>query len=171
MGYDFSKFLGADLPAELTAALAFAEQAHGEQRYGDRPYIEHVMEVVAIARWAGCSLRTQIAAALHDVLEDTGVTYQELRARFGEDVAQDVWSVSGEGASRREKQQSIVAKLQAHQSGVDLKLCDRIANIEACLRDGLASKLRMYRKEHESYAIVFATGREVLQGRLNSILG
>ena len=69
----------------LTEAIAFAAGAHdGVTRKGSRvPYIVHPMETVAIAASITDDEEVLAAAALHDVMEDCGVSGEVLRARFG----------------------------------------------------------------------------------------
>ena len=78
---------------ELNAALAFADKAH--QRNGDMqyrkcltyiPYIVHPVRVSNIVRIAGGSIAQQIAALLHDVVEDTPVSIKEVHHAFGLEV-------------------------------------------------------------------------------------
>jgi (p)ppGpp synthase/HD superfamily hydrolase len=62
------------------SALLFAAKAHGEQkrRYTGEPYICHLISVAStVARFGGSTVAVE-AALLHDVLEDTPTTYDEL---------------------------------------------------------------------------------------------
>ena len=78
----------------LTKALAFAAEAHRNQRRkgaSQEPYINHLIEVVdLVASVEGGDMDVLIAALLHDVLEDTRTGYDELAAAFGERVARIV---------------------------------------------------------------------------------
>ena len=73
----------------VTQAVIFAAQAHdGAARKGSEiPYIVHPMEVVAIASTMTDDPQVLAAAALHDVMEDCGVTFETLSERFGVRVA------------------------------------------------------------------------------------
>ena len=76
--------------------LDFARQAHAGQKrkYDDKPYITHPIEVSKIVERNGGDLNQQMAALLHDVLEDTSVGWEELRSflhnNFGVEQAEDV---------------------------------------------------------------------------------
>jgi len=87
----------------LKRALDAAAVWHADQvrKYpGARvPYTSHVAGVVAILARHGLPEDVQAAGALHDVVEDTPATYEELRARFGERVAELVRFVSEEDRS------------------------------------------------------------------------
>lgn len=67
----------------------FAAKAHaGQTRKGnDIPYIYHPMEVLIIFTDMGAVEYEQIAAVLHDTVEDTDVTIDEIREKFGDKVA------------------------------------------------------------------------------------
>ena len=73
----------------VTQAVIFAAQAHdGAARKGSEiPYIVHPMEVVAIASTMTDDPQVLAAAALHDVMEDCGIGFDELSRRFGVRVA------------------------------------------------------------------------------------
>jgi (p)ppGpp synthase/HD superfamily hydrolase len=160
----------SEFEPELLEALAFARAAHGDQRYGDEPYEVHLVAVVRIARWAGLSLTEQLAAALHDVVEDTSVTRAMLSARFGEEVANLVSAVSVQGRNRAEKLLASLAQLDAMPKAIDLKLCDRLGNIEAAIAKGKARLLAMYLAEAPRYGAHFARAHPRLRQRLAQAL-
>ena len=66
-------------------ARAFAVDAHGEQRYGDQPYVVHLDAVAALLAPFGET--AQAIGYLHDVVEDTPVRLQAVREAFGDLVA------------------------------------------------------------------------------------
>ncbi|MGC4043343.1 MAG: HD domain-containing protein [Armatimonas sp.] len=76
----------------FTGALALAHELHREQkRKGtDIPYISHLLTVAGIAIEHGAEEDEAIAALLHDSLEDTPITIEDLTRRFGERVAHTV---------------------------------------------------------------------------------
>ena len=77
--YDFSK---------IKSAYHFAEKAHeGQFRSSGQPYIIHPLAVADILLDLGMDTDTVCAALLHDVVEDTPATYEQLRKLFGRDVA------------------------------------------------------------------------------------
>jgi (p)ppGpp synthase/HD superfamily hydrolase len=153
---------------ELDEALVFAGEKHSGQKYGEQDYMVHVRAVVALALETGLSREAVLAAALHDTLEDTDTTRQELVSRFGAKVAALVYAVTGEGANRVERQRSIVRKLLTAPAAVDLKLCDRIANVEAAKAEGKTGLVDMYRKEMRLYEPAFRLGQPALFERLTA---
>jgi len=77
----------ADL-ALLEEAYRFAAAAHRDQtRASGSAYIEHPLAVATILAELELDLTSIVAALLHDVVEDTGVTLEQVRARFGDEVA------------------------------------------------------------------------------------
>ena len=73
----------------LDRAIVFAVRAHaGSERRGKGfPYIVHPMEAVAIVATMTADQELLAAAALHDTVEDTGVTVEQLRQEFGSRIA------------------------------------------------------------------------------------
>jgi len=68
----------------LAKAIALAAEKHVGQRYGKtQPYILHPMRLMTRAREDGQSLEVQVAAVLHDVVEDTPVSIHEIGQHFG----------------------------------------------------------------------------------------
>ena len=136
-------------------AKAFATKAHADQIYGDgRPYSVHLEAVAQVAKDFFLSDDLVAAAWLHDVLEDTPYKPLELRARFGPEIAYLVEAVTNEpGKNRIEKAARTLPKtFKAGQKAVSLKLCDRIANVEACINGvGNPKLFRMYVNEYEDF--------------------
>jgi (p)ppGpp synthase/HD superfamily hydrolase len=73
----------------LPAALAFALAAHGDQtRKGSTvPYVSHLLQVSGLVFEHGGDIVQATAALLHDVVEDTPATIEEVAAAFGPEVA------------------------------------------------------------------------------------
>ncbi len=135
-------------------AVEFAVRMHGDQCYGDLPYIVHLAAVRKVLRDFECQGPVCIAAWLHDVLEDTPATRDEVARLFGADVERLVWAVTGEGPDRRARIRSVVPKIRSVPGAIRLKLADRIANTEAA-RQSAPDRLQMYRAEAEWFAQSF----------------
>ena len=83
-----------DLEA-LYSAFEFADEAHrGQVRASGEPYVFHVISVAEILLSLHLDTPSLIAALLHDVVEDTDVTLQQLEKKFGHEVASLVDSVT-----------------------------------------------------------------------------
>ena len=79
----------------MLRAYAFAEAAHrGQRRKDDRAFIAHPVRVARLLAARGYDDEVVAAALLHDVVEDTPVTLNEVRERFGERVAELVACVT-----------------------------------------------------------------------------
>jgi guanosine-3',5'-bis(diphosphate) 3'-pyrophosphohydrolase len=120
----------------LIQAMDFAARAHKEQtrKVDDSPYINHLLEVCNILRYAGFKdERLLTVAILHDVIEDTHATKEQLSFLFGDDVAQRVEQLSDDKSLSIEKRKQAV-KRQLATGQVDyiaVKLADLISNISS----------------------------------------
>ncbi len=129
----------------LRRACQLAETAHhGQTRVSGEPYVQHALAVARILADLGLDPETLAAAILHDVVEDTGVTLEDLDKAFGARIAALVDGVTkmkviqefrGEsGSSRREHAQaeSLRKMLLAMAEDVRvvlIKLADRLHNM------------------------------------------
>lgn len=125
-------------------ALLFAERAHrGQTRKGSEvPYFTHPVEVSAILAQYGCGEDVVVAGLLHDVLEDTAVTREDLEREFGGRVADLVAAVTEEKTREgrevpweERKKQAIEHLRDAEADVVALKAADASANVRAVWRD------------------------------------
>lgn len=127
--------------ALLEAALAFAARSHdGQRRKGsDTPYIVHPMGVMLILWEAGeCAPELLAAALLHDTIEDAGVTADQLRDRFGAEVAAIVVGCSepDKRASWEARKEHTVAYLRTAPRSVRLvAAADKLHNLRSLMAD------------------------------------
>lgn len=155
------------LGERLADARAFAVRAHADQRYGDQPYVVHLDAVRSVAVEHGVTdADVLVATLLHDVVEDTGVSREDVTRAFGERVADLVDAVSDppEHLSREAKKKAAYPRIRAVDGAVVLKLADRLANVRACAGDGArqARKLAMYRGEHPGFRAALHPGEVAL---------
>lgn len=130
-----------DLALVITAA-AFAAERHRHQRRKDAeasPYINHPLALAAILVGEGHVEDAEVIAAalLHDTVEDTETTLEELNARFGPRVAGIVAEVTDDTSLPKAERKALQVARAAHKSpgAKQVKLADKIAN----LRDLAAS--------------------------------
>lgn len=133
-------------PPELDDAVAFATHWHGDQlRPAGEPYVEHLLEAVAVLVNGVGVTDTDVlrAAVLHDVVEDTDCTLDQVRERFGDRVATLVnWVTKGD--SRAE----YLASLQhAPADALLVKLADRASNVQRLDTHPRPEKQRSYYQE------------------------
>ena len=123
---------------DLTRALFFAAEAHTNQRRkgsAQEPYINHLIEVCDLVARAtgGADMEAILAALLHDVVEDTGITAEALAERFGDTVARIVVENSDDMSlpkeARREARIAAAPKKSAQARTV--KTADVISNLRA----------------------------------------
>jgi (p)ppGpp synthase/HD superfamily hydrolase len=118
----------------VTDASYFAIGAHRKQKRKDgAPYELHLAAVADWCRWAGLGQEVVAAAWLHDVLEDTDWTYDDLVIYFGERVAHLVLEVTDAAKpedGNRAVRVAINREHLAHASpeGMSIKLADLIDN-------------------------------------------
>jgi hypothetical protein len=126
-----------ELP-RLTKALLFAADAHRNQRRkgaAQEPYVNHLIEVVDLVVQAtdNADMDMVIAALLHDVVEDTPTSYEEVAASFGERVAEIVRENSDDmSLSKAERRRSRIAAmaLKSREARI-VKMADIISNLRA----------------------------------------
>ena len=131
--------------AILDRAIIFAVRAHtGTERRGKGfPYIVHPMEAVEIVATMTKDQELLAAAALHDTLEDTDITLDQLRDEFGNRVASLVADESDEkyeGVSESDswharKQAAIDRLARASHDAKIVALGDKLSNMRAIARD------------------------------------
>ena len=137
-----NNFIDTDL---LDRAIAFAVKAHHntERRGKGFPYIVHPMEAVEIVATITSDQELLAAAALHDTVEDTEVTVEQLRAEFGDRVAELVFAESDrftEGVSEEDswhdrKQAAIDRLASASHDAKVVAMGDKLSNMRAIYRD------------------------------------
>lgn len=123
---------------KITQAYEVAEKAHeGQLRTSGDPYITHPLAVASILLDYCMDTDTICAALLHDVVEDTPVTLDELRKKFGDDVALMVDGVTKIGLvplnSKEEQHAENIRKILMAMSKdirvIIIKLADRLHNM------------------------------------------
>ena len=129
----------------LDRAIIFAVKAHAgtERRGKGYPYIVHPLEAVEIVATMTKDQELLAAAALHDTVEDTDVTVEQIRAEFGDRVAELVAAesdqfeagVSEEDSWHARKQAAIDRLAKASRDAKIVALGDKLSNMRAIARD------------------------------------
>ena len=145
----------------VSNAIVFCTEAHDgmRRRKSDVPYVLHPMEVGAIVGSMTCDQEIIAASILHDVVEDAGVTIQEIGERFGERVKE---LVASETENKREelppeetwqirKQESLERLKNTDDMAIlMLWMGDKLSNIRAIYRDFLVQGDAVWEKFHQS---------------------
>lgn len=162
----------------LNRALIFAVNAHtGMVRKGtDTPYIVHPMEAVVIVASMTSDKEVIAATVLHDVVEDTGHTIEDIKKEFGDRVAglvasesennrpelpeEETWKIRKEETLEHLKNASIETKMAT--------LGDKLSNIRAIYRDylKLGDKLwdRFNQKDKSEHTWYYSSIADLLSG-------
>jgi GTP diphosphokinase / guanosine-3',5'-bis(diphosphate) 3'-diphosphatase len=124
----------------ILAATRFAAEKHAQQkRKGENgePYFNHLVEVAELIAASNPNVDVELvmAAFLHDTVEDTGVTLQELEQRFGKDVADLVAEVTDDKSLPKETRKQLQVEHTPEKSprAQTLKLADKISNLRAII--------------------------------------
>ncbi len=151
-------------PAEVQQvkrAYYYAEQAHdGQFRRSGEAYVSHPLAVADILADMHMDYQSLIAALLHDVIEDTGVSKQALSKQFGETIAELVDGVSKltqiEFASKAEAQAENFQKMAMAMANdirvILVKLADRLHNMRTLGIMRPDKRRRIARETLEIYA-------------------
>lgn len=139
--------------AKLTEAYYFAARKHVKQkRKGNdaAPYINHPIEVVHLLTNVGKveDYDVLIAAVLHDTVEDTKTTFEEISRKYGANVGVMVSELTDDKSlSKKERKEKQVEHAPHISDGAkQVKLCDKISNIRDVLEnppDGWSDERRM----------------------------
>lgn len=129
----------------MDRAIEFAVKAHAdsERRGKGFPYIIHPMEAAAIVATMTSDQELLAAAVLHDTVEDTSVTVEQLRSLFGDRVAELVEAESdvfveglSEEATWHDRKQAAIDRLAAAPHDAKMvALGDKLSNMRAIARD------------------------------------
>ena len=162
---EFTRHLGHYLPAPDVAlverAFAFSEHAHqGQFRKSGEPYITHPLAVASILSQWRLDAQGLAAALLHDVMEDTSVTKNQIESSFGKRVADMVDGVSKldqiEFQSREDLQAESFRKMLLAMAQdvrvILIKLADRLHNMRTLDAMASAHRERIARETIDIYA-------------------
>ena len=141
--------------SKLLECWDFASKYHKSQLYGSKPYMYHLKKVSDVALDFNYTDESILMSCLlHDIIEDTEITYEDVKENFGEEVAEIVYCVTDElGRNRKERKSKTYKKIRNNPKSIVVKLCDRISNItESMGNDNYNLKLmKMYLDEHNEF--------------------
>lgn len=169
-------------PDRYQAAWAFATRKHSAQTYGGQvegeqiPYINHIasvaMEVCCGIVQTSESLNADLAvqcALLHDTLEDTETSFEEITELFGVDVARGVAALSKDSSlpTKQAQMEDSIARIRLQPREIWMvKLADRIANLYHPPFYWDNAKIMSYQQEAQYILRELGESNTVLAGRL-----
>ena len=157
-------------PKVLTKACDFAGKAHdGQKRATGDPYIVHPLAVAHILADLGIEFHTIIAALLHDTVEDTSISLDEIEKQFGRDIRNLVNGVTKLSEIEFSRQYQLESLTERQEMEVEnfrkfflaiaedlrvvlIKLADRLHNLETLSAKPIASQKRVAQETLEIYA-------------------
>lgn len=129
------------------SARNYAIEKHWGQMYGDKPYSYHLDQVANKIKSIEIRYNKNLlieVAYLHDVLEDTKVTYKELKQAFGVDIAGAVYALTTSDIPLRNN-------LLCNHDAMKVKLVDRYCNVKSCIKDNKLHLLEKYKKQKDLF--------------------
>jgi len=164
--------------AFIKEAIRFATWAHASidqrRKYTNEPYIIHPAAVARLVSWITDDEAMIAAAWLHDVVEDTPVTIDEIRSKFGDDVASlvsDLTAVSKPEDGNRKTRKAIDLEHTATASprAKTIKLADLVHNLGSVADHDKAFAV-MYMREKHLLLAVLSEGDSRLFGRVSTLV-
>ena len=152
-------------------AIRYATEAHGDQKrkYTDEPYITHPIAVMEIVKTVAHTKEMLAAAVLHDVIEDTGRSYDDIYYYFGDIVADHVLGLTDVSRLDDGDRQFRKALDRQHlaEQGADvqtIKLADIIHNISST-KEHDPEFWKIYQKEKIALLEVLTKGSKRLHAK------
>ena len=155
---DYNSDVDRDL---LARAFRYAAKAHeGQQRRSGEEFIHHPYAVARICAELHLDDDTIASALLHDVVEDTGITLDEVRAEFGEEIAQRVDGVTkltrvhfqSREQTEAENYRKMILAMAGDPAVILIKLADRLHNLRTIEYLGKQKQVQKAREALEVYA-------------------
>lgn len=161
-------------------AQVYAMAAHASvkqlRKYTNEPYIVHPMEVASIVATVPGATKDMLAAAiLHDVIEDTGCTFNDIHMSFGIDIASMVsWltdvSMPEDGNRAARKAIDLAHTAKAPANVKTIKLADIISNCKSIMQYD-PNFAKVYLEEKRAQLEVLTEGDPGLLARAREIVG
>ncbi|MBS0229746.1 MAG: bifunctional (p)ppGpp synthetase/guanosine-3',5'-bis(diphosphate) 3'-pyrophosphohydrolase [Proteobacteria bacterium] len=174
-----ARYLGPEQCALLRKAWAVGAAAHeGQVRQSGEPYITHPVAVARILATLGLDVETLVAAILHDTIEDTPITRDDVAAQFGETVAELVDGVTKleklRFANRQEAAAESFRKMLLAMSRdlrvILIKLADRLHNMRTLGAKTVEARRRIAVETLDIYApIAQRLGMNLIRAELQDL--
>jgi len=154
---------GDSIPAEpvrrILSAAMFAAAKHAPQKRkgaAAEPYVNHLIEVAQLIAGSSQHLDTNLVMAglLHDTIEDTSTTAEELEQVFGSDIAALVVEVTDDKSLPKDVRKALQVENAPHKSirAQVIKLADKISNLRSLLASPPATWSTERKREYVGWA-------------------
>ncbi len=166
--------MSAELVHVVRAADYAARQHIGQRRKGERaePYINHLTEVAALLAEAtqGDDHVLVMGGLLHDTLEDTDTTFEDLAGRFGDDVAALVAEVTDDKSLPKAERKRLQVETTAHKSrrAKLLKIADKTSNLRGLVASPPAGWTEARLRDYVRWAAEVVRSCRGLNGKLEA---
>lgn len=129
-------------------AHAFAQEKHKGQKYGEHDYMHHLEQVAEVCDefYTGIVDTGLIysIAILHDILEDTDTTYEELSHEFGGEVGMAVYMLT---KVKGEDYNDYISAVKTNPLSLYVKKWDTFCNLQESLKQGDVRRVNKYAKQ------------------------
>lgn len=156
-------------------AMTFAMEAHKHQKrkYTGNPYFTHLAEVAGLIATVRKDAASIAVAWLHDVIEDCGVTHDEILKNFGKEIADGVLALSDleEGNRSLRKRLSRERLGRADKRIQDIKVCDLISNTSSIVHHDPKFAKTYMREKRELLSYLTKANKRLLKIAYDMIRG
>lgn len=156
--------------------LAKKEHQGQKRKYTDEPYLEHLLNVCDMVEGKSGEFNDEsiCAALLHDVVEDTKISFLEIREKFGSKVARLVYQVTNkskltDGDRQTRKQIDLLHLQKACPEAKTIKLADMIDNMPSIIEHD-PEFAKVYMKEKQDLLGVLKEGDSGLYVKAKDIV-
>lgn len=116
---------------DLEVAFGLAQEYHGNQMYGDKPYAYHLREVFRLCKEASLSIKYQLVAILHDIIEDTECPAEKIKRIFGHEIWKSVNHITH--LKNEDYFDSYLPRVKENHIAKTVKFFDLLSNLEHSL--------------------------------------
>lgn len=134
-------------------AVRFSARLHALANYNGEPYYVHFEDVEQVLiDHKEDDEESLIEANLHDCLEDSGISYNDIKKKFGIAVAEVVYlCTDNKGRNRAErKNKAFYDEIKGSLQAIKIKVADRLANARSSVKNGHGMS-DMYKKEYAHF--------------------
>jgi (p)ppGpp synthase/HD superfamily hydrolase len=164
----------AQPPPRAADAVDFAADAYAGVKVRPGKGMAHARAVADILRDAGADEATQVAALLHDVVEDTPLGVDDVRVAFGDRIAAIVGALTEDATIRRYAQRKRTLRSSiaaAEPAAMDIAVADKIASLRHVAASGASISARKLAHYRATLRLAAAAGASVaLLAQLEQLL-